>query len=177
LQKPVKAAEGMLLVAFLGSAGQFAGFGAPAGWTKRKEKDANPSVVCFSKIAGASEPASYTFTHANKVTGGFIVALNNMAFDVAGNVVYAGNGVDLDVEEVTVATDNSVILTFISSQYNLTSPVAPLGMVEVISDDEAANPQQYLHYEWVNSGLCGNRNFGTTDAGGTWHFMIACSPA
>jgi hypothetical protein len=65
INQPASVAPGDLLLANIDvNGGSPANVTAPSGWTQvlRTDNDTNVSMISYSKIAGASEPSSYTWT-------------------------------------------------------------------------------------------------------------------
>lgn len=92
ITKPTGTAEGDLLFAVLGMADEGLSYATPSGWTLETTYSAqNMRLQTFEKVAGASEPASYSFTTAlefNDKVGAIVRISGQKAtapVDVSGN--------------------------------------------------------------------------------------------
>jgi hypothetical protein len=88
--KPAGTRQGDLLVAFLnsGPSGTEGTWTGDSGWTEIADQGGAPSTRIAYKVAGASEGASYTFTHsvAGQMTA-IIANFRNAAYDTIGTLI------------------------------------------------------------------------------------------
>ena len=102
LNKPSDAAEGDLLLANVSVNGGYpAGITAPSGWTlaARTDNDTNVSIATYTKVVGASEPSSYTWT------------INPQARAVGGITRYSGVDTTNPIDVVGTSTGRGTTAT------------------------------------------------------------------
>ncbi len=128
--KPAGVASGDLLVAFAAVSDETAGNNAdtPSGWslvTSESEWWGNLQLAVFAKVAGGSEPASYSFT-------GFD------AFDAGAVVLLAYSGVDTTSPIQTSATQAFSFSDALAASVTVSSPPAVLVVAYSIADESSA---------------------------------------
>jgi len=106
IAKPTGTAEGDLMVAFMGASND-ATWTGDTDWTEVVDEGVEPSLRVAYKIAGASEPADYTFTcSVSSHRAGTILTFRNAAYETASSVT-------------TVTTETSVSTPSVSTGYNI----------------------------------------------------------
>jgi hypothetical protein len=106
--KPAPTVQGDLMIAFLGATDPVfggAGWSGSAGWTTVVNQTVCPNLKIAYKIAGASEPGSYTFTFTdndNDMTA-CILTYRNCTFDTVGTLAVLGNPLILPSINTSVA--------------------------------------------------------------------------
>ncbi|MBM2322240.1 MULTISPECIES: hypothetical protein [Marivita] len=175
INKPAGVVEGDIMVAFL-TINSRKTISAPAGWTTILPHSGNEGepMVAY-KVAGSSEGASYSFPSGLGNLTGSIVAYRNTIYDTVGLEATASGGV-ITAPSITVAAADSVLLAcFSASSGTFSSPTS--GLTEVISDQDATNPNIIVYSEeGIAAGATGDKSVtnGSTKAGGV---LLALGPA
>lgn len=131
ITKPAGTVQGDVMVAVVASGSNDAGSGGtyeqpqtPSGWTALTEQDAGVNewgARTFYKVAGASEPANYSFVlgagAANTFAGGQIVTYFNVAA-IDGNSLglLAGNSLIARAPSVTTTIDSDRVVLLYASK-------------------------------------------------------------
>jgi hypothetical protein len=195
VNKPSGTVEGDILFALISS--QTAGGAnidsAPSGWTKLGDNtDNNDRYALYYKIAGPSEPPSYTWSFSGSCkarivcscyTGGDFNASDPI--DVVSNTPYRTSDSSVQAASMSVATINSP-LAFFASVYatvarTFTKPSNPTN--DWVEDDDTYHADPDFSVEvcsmiWSGSGATGNMaativgNYSTKHA-----FAVALKPA
>lgn len=175
ISKPTGTLEGHLMITGNFQDGHtVAGFTGDTGWTEVYDV-INPSFRWAYKIAGASEPSSYSFTGPNTQLSGFIVTLSGAVYDTSGTpnalaTPVVANG-------ITVASDNSLLLAVYKVQNLSKTFTTPTGMTTVCNDADAWAPSFAVFKESVNAGATGNRS-STPSGGATGNgLLISVKPS
>lgn len=150
INRPANVLSGHVLVAQLALKGSAATVGtvvAPAGWTlvnQRSSSGADPvTQAIYWKLAGATEPASYTWswTNAVRVEGG-IAAFSNV--DPLAPIDSVGANATTSSTTITLPTitlnSNNVMLVAALVSSHTTSHTAPTGMNEQYDSNTGAGP-------------------------------------
>lgn len=146
LTKPAGTQQGDLLVALVSKDHGIGDWTAPEGWTEGIAKFSNSSIVhlaVYWKEAGASEPATYTFTYS--FVGGSVFAGGILRISGAdtGTPFHqtdtrTNNGTTHLCPDVTTTLDNCLILRLITADDdNYTDDGSPAGHTVLWVDDSA----------------------------------------
>jgi hypothetical protein len=166
INKPSGVVEGDLLVAItaFGSLtdSNNATWTGDTGWTEAYDQGANPNIRVAWKVAGASEPASYTFTTSltSGGHGGVVLAFRGAAFDVCGTAVVAASGGNVTASAITVSEANSILLGFWFEYANIASFSTPSGMTLLLDGSGSAAPDFDTFYQNVDAGSSGTKTSG-----------------
>lgn len=148
INKPTGTAKGDVLIASIAVRPQTVTITAPAGWTLVNRQDnaggsAN-SLAVYSKVATATEPASYTWSFsANTGNEGGILAFsgvdNTTPINVSGGSITAATTTTFTAPSVTTTVTNTMIVT--AHEYSSSGRwTAPPGMTEVYDVASLAVP-------------------------------------
>lgn len=177
INKPTGTLEGDLMVAVM-NAGGITTWTGDTGWTEVADQNAQPSTRIAYKVAGASEPASYTFgADTSRILSGTIATYRNAAYDAVGAIV---TGTDpLVLSAVTASSDYSRIIATVSRATAGVTITGPASMEAVFTDSDTAQPSRIVEQDISLSpaGSSGTRSFttgGTTNVGGA---LVALKPA
>lgn len=116
--------EGDLLVVAIAqdapSTGDFAFFGAPQGWTflfNEVAVDVRGTLGIAYKVAGANEPASYTFTSSNTERIVYVAwsVANHDGIDAAAVMPDSGSGALVSFPPVTTTVDDAMVFAVIAT--------------------------------------------------------------
>jgi hypothetical protein len=166
--------------------------GVPSGFTSLGSYTSNSDkYALYYKIAGASEPSSYTFSFSNtvkyKITSfGYSGGSFNPSdpIDVVSNTAYRTSGTTVRAASMTVANANSPLI-FIGMQYNtssqtFTKPSVPTSDWVENYDSGSTTPDFWFEFcsmIWSGSGATGNMDATSTGSNGTKHaFAVALKP-
>jgi hypothetical protein len=157
--------SGDLLVAFM--LGSFSGDSdwTQGSWIQLYERSGNGGPAIFYKVAGVSEPSTYTFTQTNNNTySGAIAVFRNAQIDVVGNAVTDTQ--TLVAPSITVSKNNSILVGFYGANSASRTPSTPTGMNNRIMDNNASSPSFAVFTQTVDQGSSGTRSstIGTTTA-------------
>lgn len=134
--KPTGTAQGDLMIAFMYTDGTGV-WTAPSGWTQVQNTDQS----IMYKVAGASEPSSYSFVSTK---AGFryvaITTYRNAAYDVIGTATTATT-TTVTVPAITLSSSRSTVFLFTSAIGNLTGWNTPTGFTSLLTN---TNPYSYL---------------------------------
>ena len=131
INKPADIVNGDMLVAIVNGTdgGGPATWTVPAGWTERLDQGVLPNLCVATKIAGASEGASYAFTNSEAfpTLAGQIIALRNVQYDTIGTAGTRTGAGDIAIPGITLAAEGIVIAAVASGLYTVTHST-PSGM-------------------------------------------------
>lgn len=166
INKPTGVAAGDLLVSIVAfgaiSDSNNATWTGDTGWTEVYDQGVNPNIRVAWKVAGSSEPASYTFTTSvsSGYHGGVVLAFRGAAFDVCGSAVVAASGGNVTASAITVSEANSILLGFWFTTANIASFSTPSGMTLLIDGSNSTNPDFDTFYQNVGAGSSGTKTSG-----------------
>lgn len=162
----------------------------PSGWTDLGYADIVYRVHLYYKVAGASEPANYTWGFASAGKCKVTMIAGRDAFnvldpiDVVSNTGYITNNTTLRAASMTVSSANSVLLFFGAvyalSTNTFTKPSVPTTDWVEDYDNGSTSPDMWhtiCHMTWTSSGATGNMD-GTCSEGQTdkHAFAVALNP-
>lgn len=134
LDRPTVSAGDFMLASVAINGGNAVNVAAPSGWTQisRTDNDVNVSLISYWKIAGASEPSTYTWTidQQTRAVGGIVpytgVDTANPIDAVAGNI---GLSTAANTASVTTNAANEAVVALFAT--DVTKPfTVPAGMAQ-----------------------------------------------
>jgi hypothetical protein len=152
VSKPTGTKSGHLMIAFAGQNG--ATWTPPSGWTE--ERDSSGLSVSW-KIAGGSEPSTYSFTSSFTTGRVSIVTYSHAAIDVVGTI-------GVPAPSITLSKNKSVLLAgFLASSGILT----PSGMTSVENGALGGTNLLVAEQLLMSAGATGTKSpaAGTPNAG------------
>lgn len=179
--KPTNTAEGDLMIAAVTSEAQYSN-NVPSGWTEIGKNSS--SFAVYYKIAGSSEPASYTWGFAATRITKISIASYRASFNTSdlieqtSNTAYTTNNTTLRAADMSV-TNSNCYLFFVGQSYSsktitFTKPANPT--TDWALDYQNANNNLYAHcfcsMEWSSSGSTGTMD-GAISSGTTTKHAIA----
>ena len=174
INKPTGTIEGDLMVAFMGSPASVTWTGA-TGWTEVADQGASPSTRIAYKVAGGSEPSSYTFTtsvSANTPSGS-IVSIEGGSYDAISTINTSN---PLVIPRIDVAVNYSLLLAYFGqSSASITYTCAQMDLV--VQDVDATAPSYGIFSNIVGSGKTNTRTSNSVGGGDRAGIMLAVSPA
>jgi hypothetical protein len=170
INKPAGTAEGDLMVAMMSSTGTKTWTG-DTGWTEVADQGAIPSLRVAYKIAGASEPANYTFTMSSNGNdrSGAILTYRNAAYDVVG--AFASGTDPLVIPSVTASKIFSRLLAIGTRAAGGITLGTPTDMTAVLTN--AGTSISYIVCDQlVQDGATGTRSMSTGSATGVSGILL-----
>jgi len=176
IAKPTGTQEGDLMIAFMAA-------GAAVSWTDftftniaTQPGNPSPSLRIAYKIAGSSEPSSYTFSGtASQIRAGSILTYRNASYDAVG--AYATNSVTLTLTGPTASEDQCVLIGVAANAAVTANVRAAPGMVTRVDQEDATAPSYVIADELVLAGSTGTRSFNSGSGSGTAGILLTIKPA
>jgi hypothetical protein len=175
--RPPGTASGDLLIACIPGAPQGQSITPPSGWTLiDRAQQAGDDIfgVAYWKIAGGSEPSSYTFT----ATGNDFFAMAILRYDghdpvtpIGPSTDNSGSGTTRTALGITTPEDNCILVAFIAATG--TSTTTPSGMTQRA---EILDGLDVYDQTIATAGATGNRT-NTGSSSGWVAVMLAIRPA
>lgn len=177
INKPAGTQQGDLMIVFMCEEGSNYTFTGDTGWTEIADQGSRPNLRIAYKVAGASEPSSYTFTSSNNnhKMSGSILTYRNAAFDVIGNIATGAN--PLVADGITVTLDNSLLLGFFIRDVTSYTISTPAGMSQVVIDNDSTACSYGIFSQSVNSGATGTRSATVGNTSNVSGVLLALKPA
>ncbi len=117
--KPTGIAQNDLLFAFVGHLNATDRLNTPAGWTQiARNKNGSVNQALFYKVAGASEPANYTFTLTASSRFGVSINVYRGCFDITNpiatfsNTQYVVSNTTYRAASITLPSPYSTVIVF-----------------------------------------------------------------
>lgn len=178
VNKPAGTQAGDLMVAVM-AGGTSSGFTwtGDTGWNELADQSSKPSLRLAYKVAGSSEPASYTFTAtANQTLAGCILTYRNAAYDTIGTFLTATT--PMPAPSISPSANYSMLIGAFANGATSTTCSTPPGMTARVTDNDATTPSYLVAEEIVAAGATGTRtsDIGTISNGGAG-ILMALKPA
>ena len=111
INKPAGVIEGDLMIA-LSAGSNGVSWSGDTGWTEIFDLGSNPAQRVAYKVAGGSEPSTYTFTPASSIVAQshIIIAYRRAEYVSIGSANYAGSGSPITAPSVTASAANMVAI-------------------------------------------------------------------
>lgn len=155
ITKPTGVISGDLLVAIV-CAEDTTSWSGDTGWTEVAEQVANPALRVAYKVAGASEPANYSFTLSiveDAGTSGAILAYRRGLFDAVGSF---NTSDPIVAPEITMSRPGILLAAY--AVQNVSTFTVPSGMELRASDSNATKPSYAIFDQEVTDGATGSRS-------------------
>lgn len=178
VSKPTGTVQGdlMIMVGALGTGAERTWTG-DTGWTEVADQNASPNLRVAYKVAGASEPASYTFTINSATTSGIgasILTYRNAAYDVVGAFTSGTN--PLILPSISPSENFSFLIAIGARADDVITLGTPAGMTVRVTDADGTAPSYKVCDEVVLSGATGTRSMSTGSASDVSGIMLAIKP-
>lgn len=179
INKPAGTQAGDLMVAAVaGGTSDTTTWTGDTGWTEVADLASKPNVRLAYKVAGSSEPASYTFTASSgaNTNAGCILTYRNATYDTVGAFVTATT--PAPAPGITVAANYSRLIGVFANGAVSVTCTTPPGMTARVTDNDATTPSYLVADEIVSLGATGTRtsDIGTISNGGAG-ILLAIKPA
>ena len=155
--KPSGVVEGDLLLATLVNDNGGTSFTLPSGWTEIEYQTGSMTSGMYYKVAGASEPSSYTFTAADSDDFMIQVAAFYSPWGVNTNGWTLEDSSENPVTASSItsnsitATDDNVFYLGITNDDNENFVTSPSGMT-ILYENQAGSVALGTYYEFVDAG-------------------------
>lgn len=156
--KPAGTVAGDILVAIMGGSNTGAAitWTGGTGFTEPADQGASPNLRVAYLVAGASEPATYTFTSSAATNSSVhILRFSNGLFDAAGSIVATAADGALAATGITSA-GGCVIASFLS-RLGASTHSTPSGMTLVAQTNAGGNQMLSTFAQQVPAGATGTR--------------------
>ena len=178
VNKPSGTQQGDLMVAVMaGGTNSGITWTGDTGWTEVADLGAKPSLRLAYKIAGSSEPSSYTFTGSNSITlSGSILTYRSAAYDTIGTFVTSTT--PAPAPSISVSANYSMLIAAFANGATSTTCSTPPNMTARVTDNDATTPSYLVADELVAIGATGTRtsDIGTISNGGAG-ILMSIKPA
>ena len=164
ITKPSGVQPGDLLLAVMCGSGPGGGesWTGDTGWTEVVDQGVWPILRVAWKIAGASEPASYSFTCSNsRRLGGGILRIARGAFDTIGAIGTSSTTAAVVAPAITSA--GGLLVGFFGNDNKDISFTTPTGMIAQFSDSDGNEPSFACFSERIAAGSTGTRSSTPSD--------------
>lgn len=154
-----------------------------AGWTEIgfKAEGTSAGLTILRKVAGGSEPASYSFVNSGGLVSGDIIALtgvDNTTPEDATATTGTGTGTTLTAPAITTVTDNAWWMTFFATDGTQTTLSQPSGFtVDVASFSDGAGDVQRVDHKVITPAGPTGTTTSTAASGGWMAISVAVRPA
>lgn len=147
------------------------------GWTEVADQGAPPNLRVAYKVAGSSEPSSYTFTIDTATgTGIFacILTYRNAVYDTIGT--FATNANPLVLPSVDASLNNSVLIACAAGRTTATITM-PSEMILRVTDNDAIAPSLRIADQYVLAGATGTKSVSSGAATDVSGVLLTIKPA
>lgn len=175
VSKPSGTLSGHLMVAICNWDVGGGAWTGDTGWTEVLDQGTTaPGTRIAWKLAGGSEPTSYTFTTAVAPISlqAFILTFSSAAFDVVGAA--SANATPSVAPAITVSANGSLLVATYSRSGSSTTYSTPTGMTALVNSTLA--PSTAIFTQSVNSGSTGTRS-STPSTGNATGVLFSLSRA
>jgi len=178
INKPTGVQSGDLLIAVMagGTGGAGGTWTGDTGWSEVADQGGGSTAdlrVAY-KVAGASEPSSYSFTYSGGITtGGTIAAFRGYSYGTIGSFTTATD--PLVIPSVTTSSAYPVLLAFAGTREEPSiTMVLPTTFTNITLDNDATTPSYVFGARLASTGISSTTSVtaGTTNGTGAVQFVI-----
>lgn len=177
INKPTGTVEGDLMVAAMACDSGSRTWTGDTGWTEAADQGVDPDLRIAYKVAGASEPSSYTFTPSgSQRLSGCILTYRYAAYDtIAGSFT---TGADpLILTSINTSLSQSTLIAVGARSAASITLGTPAGMTARVTDADANDPSYIVCDQPVAKGPTGTRSMSTAGSStGVSGIMLAIKP-
>lgn len=183
INKPAATVSGdLLLIGFAFDRGSTETVTPPAGWTliRRTDNGNNCGIATYYKVAGASEPASYSFSllDGSKWSIGIsrITSAASSPIDVSAGLI--GSGASAAAPSVTTLGSNRLVISFYTNRRSstYTPDATTTERYDQPNAGDGRPSNMMATFVQVSSGATGNKNAIASDADSWATQQIAVTP-
>ncbi len=158
VSKPSGTAQNDLMIAVMVTDGSTTAqtWTQDTGWTEVYDRGSVPNMAVAYKVAGSSEPASYTVTQggSSQRISASILTFRYAAYDTIGTAAAATD--PIVAPGITAA--GGLLLGFFVSHLASVTCTTPSGMTALITDADATGPSYLVVSQTITSGATGTRS-------------------
>ena len=177
INKPTGTVDGDLMVAVMATGSTTRTWTGDTGWTEAADQGAQPNLRIAYKLAGASEPASYTFTidsaTANGISG-CILTYRYAEYDTIGTFVTNAN--PLAITSIAPSLSQSILIAVGARRDASITLGTPTSMTARVTDNDAITPSYKVCDQVVAKGPTGTRSMSTGNTTSVSGIMLAIKP-
>jgi len=175
INKPTGTANNDLMIAFVFmDSGLNRTWTPPSGWTEVLDMNSPPNITVAYKIAGASEPANYTWSPSG--TGGCagtIVTYSNASYDKIGTVSTTMVGSVQTASGITLAASGSTLFAFFcNSNTGVTWSSPTSGLSSLVSNSTTYGSYVLYSQDNVGSGATGDKSATVSSTSGERGYVL-----
>lgn len=177
ISKPAGTLPGHRMVAIMGADGNSGTWTGDTGWIEVADQGAAPDLRVAYKIAGASEPSSYTFTMSDptRKLGGAILTYSGGDYEGIGSLL-SGSGT-LSPAGPTITTDYDIVIGAAFNTPNSVTISVPSDVNVRVRDNDASNGPSFVIVDrTAASNSAGTMTFSGMSAGSRGAVMLALKP-
>lgn len=178
VNKPTGTIEGDLMI-MLGATGSLARtWTGDTGWTEVADQNASPNLRIAYKVAGASEPADYTFTLSSPTTNGAaasILTYRGAAYDTIGTFTTGTN--PLVLPSISPSVSFSRLIAAGARGAASITLGTPTDMTARVTDNDATAPSYKVCDQLVTAGATGTRSMSTGSTTSVSGLLLSLKPA
>lgn len=156
--KPSGTQSGDLMLAFMSTGGSSAGtWSGDTGWTELADQGSVPNSRVAYKVAGASEPSSYTFTcsTASNTASGCVLTYRYADYDTVG--VFGTGTLRLRPPTINPSKSQSILLAFGSINTGSATVTATPGLSSKVADSDSTSPSYCVYDQTVQKDNLGEK--------------------
>ncbi len=161
-----------LLIAVLSSAGNGTTVTAPVGWTEISDVNSgggggSQTLAIYTRIAGGSEPSSYTFTTSNSVvTYAFMMRYDGASGVVLEGVEATGNSTNATAPTLTTTLGDTLIVRLAAVRGGMTAdPVTVItGHRNITQGEAGVSDGAGAYFNQVTAGTAATASFTNTSS-------------
>ena len=178
VSKPAGTIEGdlMMMVGATGSAPRT--WTGDTGWVEVADQNASPNLRIAYKVAGASEPASYTFALSSSTINGIaacILTYRNAAYDTIG--AFTTGTSPLVLPSVSPSANFSTLIAAGARSAASVTLGTPTGMTARVTNNDTTTPSYRVCDQLVTAGATGTRSMSTGSTSSVSGLMLSIKPA
>lgn len=178
VSKPAGTVSGDLMLAVMSAGGTGSGsWTGDTGWTEIADEGSLPNLRLAYKMAGGSEPSSYTFTCAepNNLTTGCILTYRYASYDTIG--AFTTSSDPLNLPSISPSRSQSVLVACGAVNAASLTLTTPDGMIPRVTDSDIYRTSYRVFDQIVQSGYIGARYIGLGSGSASAGVLVSLKPS
>lgn len=177
INKPTGTVEGDLMIAVMAADGDARGWTDATFSAVADQGATRPTLRVAYKVAGPSEPTSYSFTTsaADRRLGGCIITYRHATYDTIGGFASGQN--PLILPGVIASESQSILIASGAKEQGGGTVSTPDGMTARVIDDDGTGPSYIVCDQTVDAGPTGTRSMTAGSGPGSAGIMLVIKPA